>query len=370
MNVIVSTCGTSVLTNLADSAVRTLVSQYANETTSDNVPDGDRAQLLKLIDNAKDKLIQAQISGIKKASAELNGILSLANDRTPLDNRDVHILIHTDTWLGSAAAKIIAHKLQALGVHSQLERVAQLDTRSRDSFDTGLRNLVKWASDTLPGYRQARYRVIFNLVGGFKSVQGFMQTLGMFYADEIVYIFESGSELLRIPRLPVNLDAEARKIMTDHATTFRRLDTLGSQPTNFVPAKIPETMLEHADDITDFSPWGKLLWNAFKPTLYAEKLLDTPSNNIRYTRQFIIDAQSLASDRFRILNERIDDLMRYLENPHQFNLNRLDVKPLRGNPKPPSTHEADAWHDGDVYRIFFHYEEGVAVLDRLARALH
>lgn len=370
MKVIISTCGTSVLTNLADPPVRALVSKYANEKTSDNVPYGDRKQLLELIANAKEKLNRAEISEIKKASAELNGILSWVGNRTPLDSRDVHILIHTDTWLGKAAAEIIAHKLEDLGGKTQHERITSLNTRSRAEFDTGLRCLVKWAADTLPRYRQAQYEVIFNLVGGFKSVQGFMQTLGMFYADEIAYIFESGSELLRIPRLPVDLDAAAQKVMRDHAALFRRLDTLSPQNSTSVPAEIPESMLERADDITDFSPWGKLLWNAFKPTLYAEQLLDTPSKKIRYTSPFINDAQPLPSSRFKILNERIDDLMRYLEDPDQPNPNRLDVKKLQGNPKPPSTHEADAWHDGDVYRIFFHYAEGAAVLDCLAPALH
>ena len=51
----------------------------------------------------------------------------------------------------------------------------------------------------MPGYRQSHYRVVFNLVGGFKSLQGYMNTLGMFYADEIIYIFEAPTaDLIRI----------------------------------------------------------------------------------------------------------------------------------------------------------------------------
>jgi hypothetical protein len=59
--------------------------------------------------------------------------------------------------------------------------------------------VIRWCQDTLPGYRESGYHIVFNLTGGFKSIQGWMQTLGMFYADEIVYIFETGKELLPGP---------------------------------------------------------------------------------------------------------------------------------------------------------------------------
>lgn len=369
MNLIISTCGTSVLTNLADESVRKLINQYANESDSSNIPPEQQQALKDLIHKAKEKLLKSDLKNTKKASAELNGILSLAKDQTPLDKKDVHILIHTDTWLGTAAAELIQAKLESYGVTPQLNRVESLTTRSRQSFDEGLRQLVDWAAKTLPGYRANKYHIIFNLVGGFKSVQGFMQTLGMFYADEIVYIFESGSELLRIPRLPVDLNATAQKIMRDHASLFRRLDVLGPQSDEKNLHNIPESMLERADGLVDLSPWGKLIWEAFRPELYSKRLLDSPSNRILFEPSFKEDARNLPKDRYIILNERIDDLMRYLEN--QTNVNRLDIKPLKNKDKfRPSTHEADAWADADCRRIFFHYESGVAVLDRLTKPLH
>jgi putative CRISPR-associated protein (TIGR02619 family) len=370
MKLIISTCGTSVLTNLTDPAARSLVSLYANHKTQDDISVDDRKKLVDLIDSARTKLSAADVIATKRASAELNGILSLAGGRTPLDSRDVHVLIHTDTWLGNAAAELIESKLKSYGVTPQLERVASLNTGSRADFDDGLRNLVAWAHEAIPGYRASQYRVLFNLVGGFKSVQGFMQTLGMFYADEIVYIFETGGELLRIPRLPVDLDASARDVMTRHAATYRRLDTLGTQPTTSIPKDIPESLLYSLESETELSPWGKLLWTAFKDSLYKGNLLDSPSDRIRFTDAFRTDTKSLQPGRLLILNQRIDDLTRYIELPDQPHLKRLDVKQLRRNPNPPSTHEADAWADADCRRIFFHYDNNTAVLDRLTQALH
>jgi hypothetical protein len=69
-----------------------------------------------------------------------------------------------------------------------------------------------------------------------------------------------------------------------------------------------------------------------------------------------------------MVNERIDDLARFLEKG--VSLARLDFKALAGNPVPPSTHEMDAWANQDAKRIFGHWEEAVFVLDRLGEALH
>jgi len=70
---------------------------------------------------------------------------------------------------------------------------------------------VKFIEDNLIGYKRNGYRVIFNLTGGFKSVQGFLQSIASLYADEAVYVFETASELLRAPRMPLRLDMNVVK---------------------------------------------------------------------------------------------------------------------------------------------------------------
>lgn len=372
MNLIVSTCGTSILTNpLAGEQPPSIIREYANVADEAQIPRQDREILAAHVSQRRSLLVTASVDQARRLSAELNGLLALHQYRPDFPKADQHVLIHTDTWLGRLAAELVAEKIQTFGPEPQLQPIKNLSTASRESFDDGLRNLVDWAAAALPGFRQARYRITFNLVGGFKAVQGFMQTLGMFYADEITYIFETGSELLRIPRLPVDLNAAARDLMTRHATLFRRLDTLGPQPTpTIAPAGIPESMLYVIDDETELSPWGKLLWSTIKDELYAQKLHDPPSEKIRFTDAFRSDARDLRGDRRRILNNRIDDLTRYLEAPDHPNPKRLDLKKLARNPMPPSTHEADAWADADCRRIFLHYESGDAILDRLTGPLH
>lgn len=112
---------------------------------------------------------------------------------------------------------------------------------------------------------------MFNLVGGFKSLQGYMQTLGMFYADETVYIFEAGDELLSILRLPVDFYASARQTVLEHFGAFRKMhrrDVPFSECSG-----IPETMLKIIDDQCALSEWGEIIWGAVREEKYKEELL-------------------------------------------------------------------------------------------------
>jgi len=373
-NLLVTTCGTSLLTNdphhEMDFTIRQLLQRHTNHALGDISKDA-RKGLARHIEQRRGTLLNADNLLACKMSAELNGIVNYYARQTPLPNRDVHVLIHTDTWLGEQVAIILAEKLQQLGAAAQLQCATHLNTIDLANFQEGLGNLVEWAAQTLPGYRQSQYRVIFNLVGGFKSLQGFMQTLGMFYGDEILYIFESSNQLLRIPKLPIDLDASARKAIEDHLATFRLLDVLKTLPSDHPERQsIPELFLYRLDSQIELSPWGKIVWNQAKRPIYQSKLLDSPSAKIIYTEKFTRDALSLASDRLEILNTRIDDLARYLLNPDQPNPKRLDVKPLKENPMPPSTHECDAWADADCRRIYLRFENGCALLDRIAEAIH
>jgi len=72
--------------------------------------------------------------------------------------------------------------------------------------------------------------------------------------------------------------------------------------------------------------------------------------------------------RLDTLNRRLDDLARCLGSNGRHNPNRLDFKRLKGDPRPPSTHEFDIW-SGLGNRGFGHYEirngEMVFVVDAI-----
>lgn len=363
-NFILSTCGISLLTNERAQEERSLVNKYSNYKTREEISQispEDAARLDAIIADVRTHMSNAPLDQARRMSAELNGLLTFYKNLPP--RVDHHHLICTDTWLGETAACVVENWLKQYVDNVTVIRQRDLQTASLESFQVALAEIVQWCESTLPGYRDSSYHIVFNLTGGFKSIQGFFQTLALFYADETVYIFETQKELLRIPRLPVRMDAEGE--IRSNLATFRRLSR--DLPVTDVSG-IPETLLMQVDKEYTLSPWGELVWNQTRHAIYGERLHPQPSNLIRFEPQFERSIRDLAPDRLIILNERIDDLSVYLEKKE--NRHRLDFKQLRGNPHPPSTHECDAWADRDAKRIFGHFEGPVFVLDELGKALH
>lgn len=301
-----------------------------------------------------------------KISAELNGIIHLYKGQI-IKNADYHLLLCTDTWLGEQTAGLIAQWLSKQGIQPEIKRMPDLQTRDITSFQLALSEIVRWCDETITGYRHNNYHVVFNLTGGFKSVQGFLQTLSMFYADESIYIFETSSELLRIPRLPIEMNEE--NTIISNLSIFRRLSM--HLPVSQI-SNIPETLLLKLDNIIALSPWGEILWKQTKRKIYARQLYESPSEKLKFGPKFerSITKKKLPSDRLIMINEKIDQLTEYLETNKQNNLASLDFKQLQADPCPPSTHEIDAWADQDAKRIYGHYDNQVFVLDRLDQALH
>ncbi|HRF00482.1 MAG TPA: hypothetical protein PLI18_08190 [Pirellulaceae bacterium] len=363
----ISTCGTSLLTNNADAATRSLLNQVANRTLA-SVSGEELERLTSRIAECRERLAAADLLQGRALSAELNGVFGYYDDRPLGHPADRHVLLHTDTLLGEETAGLLHGCLIRFGLSTTLQTFPGLRTDTLLNFQESVVSLIGWCQEELPGYRASGFRIVFNLTGGFKSIQGWMQTLGMIHADEIVYIFESANELLRIPRLPVAFEVGTKQVLRNHLPFFRRLATSHAVPWSAELRDIPEAFFVRMDDEVGFSPWGKLVWEQGRADLYGEQLLDPPSRRLRFSDRFRRAAAALAHDRLVILNERIDDLTRYLATGE--NLRRLDFKPLRGNPLPNSTHEFDAWADQAAWRGFAHFDGNVLVLDDLGVGLH
>jgi hypothetical protein len=161
----------------------------------------------------------------------------------------------------------------------------------------GMNRTVALCEEELPGYRSRGYKVVFNLTGGFKSVQGVMSILGMMYADEVVYIFETGTELLRMPRLPIVLNipglvgAEPDPNVEMSVPLLALLDKLDSLPLKVVEKHgfpTPEIFFEVADlyggKFVVLMPWGKAVWQRCRENVLGGDPLEWPY--IKYSAQF------------------------------------------------------------------------------------
>jgi putative CRISPR-associated protein (TIGR02619 family) len=366
MKFILSPVGTSLLTNNAGDAERKLLNRNSNAGTPDAIAPGDAAILAARIESVRQRLLYASLDEASQMSAEINGIVKIYDGQLNTKG-DHHCLLCTDTWLGAATADMVAAYLQSKGLTVEVRRQRDLQTTDFEGFQSALSEIAAWCAETVNGYRDANYRVVFNLTGGFKGVQGFLQTLALFYADEAVYVFEQSADLMRIPRLPIRMDA--KEFVMDNLKSIRRL-SLGLAVDPIQLERVPETFVLRLGDLCSLSGYGEIVWNQSRDEIYRDGVHASPSERLRFGEKFIesVEKLSLPAHRYVEINRKIDQLARELETGQK--LASVDLKELRNNPCPPSTHEADAWHDQDAKRLFGHFEGEILVLDKLDRALH
>ena len=317
MRFVLSTVGTSILTNLIDRGNPTEGTWFGTLRDSANLKQDELTNETEIVINtlaerALEKLNENSAATNRRISAELNGIYGIYGDKFPTDSQDQHYLICTDTAQGQMTGDLIKDFLESQGFTVGVITPSQLSTQDPESFTTGTKELIKWLENNVPR-RESGYHVIFNLVGGFKSLQGYMNTFGAFYADEVVYIFESPTaDLIKIPRLPIQIDTA---IIEDHLIEFALMDAGKLYLTEEIE-EIPETLLEFVQEngmtFAGLSAWGGLIWQRTKSDLLSGELLQFP--RLRYRQSFINNYSSLNSQQRGDLQETLAKIVTALED--------------------------------------------------------
>ena len=288
---VISTVGTSLLTNQIDNECEsdwlTLLEETANFSQAQiNNHDSDIAQnIADLKQRAEKALDEGNTLEIRKASAELNGIYGLYKDNLDLGKEDIYWLIATDTAQGQITAKILHEFLKNQGLTNiSIYTPPGLSTATTQKFSEGIDELLVWLQNQIIPLR-GQYKICFNLVGSFKSLQGYLNTIGMFYADEVIYIFEGKlSELITIPRLPIRVDESAIK---PHAVKLALMNA-GAGLSSSDVVNIPEALIGDYDGKKVLSTWGQLIWNECKEELLSQEgLLEFP--RLHYADTFRAD---------------------------------------------------------------------------------
>lgn len=153
-NFILSSCGTSILTNQAiNKQERDVVFQYANKKSEDEIPLPERSTLKQLISTTMEKLETANDQTAAAMSAELNGIIQIYQGSIP-ENSDFHFLLSTDTWLGEETAKLVQKWLKSKNSKFiiQVHRHTDLQTADISAFQYSLSELVRKLGEDIPGY--------------------------------------------------------------------------------------------------------------------------------------------------------------------------------------------------------------------------
>lgn len=240
---------------------------------------------------------------------------------------------------------------------SEFYRIPGFNTADDLSFNAAMSDLAQWCAEYVAPQRTPQNGVVFNLSGGFKSLQGFMQTLGMFYADETFYLFESSDALMRIPRLPIDVDAGAIREIEDHFDAYRKMFLeIPAAPEEV--RDIARSMIFTADG-TSFllSAWGKIFWDKFTKTHYKKQLYPSPLPEIVLTDTFRKDVEGFKGDQQVLLwiNQRLDDLAKYCLSGRKKCPNRLDFKSIAEGELAGDTgctYEFDAWAASNAGRCY------------------
>ena len=308
VKVVISTVGTSVLTNqidrdIDDNGWYERLQQTANYTDNEIQHYPDIKQfILELKERAEQELSSNDTEKIRKASAELNGIYGLYNEQIEQGIPDMHLLVTTDTAQGQIAAEIVESFLNSKGLTNIITHdQSGLSTASSDIFVEGMAKLFPSIQETIKKWKKSKYTIWFNLVGGFKALQGYFNTIGMFYADEIIYVFEGSNQLIKIPKLPVKVDVSEIK---PYEVQLAMMD-VGEISTSWEEAqKVPKEWVFVIEPKMILSAWGELLWDQCKEELLSkEKPLPFPK--LEYHESFLNDYQAKPANEKIILQENL-----------------------------------------------------------------
>ncbi|MTJ07804.1 CRISPR-associated protein [Anabaena sp. UHCC 0204] len=303
---VISTVGTSLLTNavnedkdpkkwIFDLTKTANWTQEKIETSSDYYHVFSKI-IVPLQMRIEEKLDDSNILEIREMSAELNGIYGLYDEKIEDGRYDTHILITTDTAQGKATSQILGAFLKSKGIEATFPLIQpELSISSTAVFTETMAKLIPNMLETLKKYKDDKYEICFNLVGGFKALQGYFNTIGMFYADEIIYVFEGSHEVVKIPKLPITIDIEK---VEEYKVQLAMME-FGAIPSFWEEAKkVPQEWRVIVEAEMILSTWGQLIWDRCKDKLLSQNLLTFP--RINYADSFTEDYKKIKSNQEKI----------------------------------------------------------------------
>ena len=233
MKTVITTVGTSVLTNYQRLEVRNLFG-YEYESIDDVIIDLDPSQDKDAFEASaySDQSLQVYCERIKKviarkwlkgvqwqdeqgcwkkvdetvcnedASAEISTLVKIKQQSGKLEKI---VFLCTDTLLSVLSAEIMRLSPVLEGVEIGIVHVKQLNVKDYNKFkELGLGNLVSAVIDTVDNTQPDG--VVMNISGGYKALVPFLTLLAQIKKIPVFYLYEESRQLLHFPQLPVNFD--------------------------------------------------------------------------------------------------------------------------------------------------------------------
>ncbi|NQW63860.1 MAG: hypothetical protein HQ461_13595 [Deltaproteobacteria bacterium] len=338
MTLLISTCGTSLLSNLAYEDERKWLTSIANETDGD-----DRAY--GFIARIEHELALQPKDAYRRLSAEFNSIQAT---RAQLPGQRQHLLIHTDTFLGREAARLVSGMVTASGEGVQLLTVSDLRTNNLASFRLALPELSR-ALDTsyITPFKQARIPVAFNLTGGFKSLLAYLQAFAMLHGLPSYLLFEGATEAMEIPALPIRLDEEG--LISDQLERFRRLAV--AYPIRAQDhLSAPRTLFADVGGDLELTEWGTLIWSRLRVRALGNGPGAPLSLKLKLAPELRATFEAFDAALQADANSALDALSHHLDTGRPL-LKSVTLKQFTSPEEPKMTHELYAWNHGAAGRL-------------------
>jgi putative CRISPR-associated protein (TIGR02619 family) len=360
MNFILTSCGLSLLTNYLKqfNIYPKEIYKYSNNSEKEINKDL-REKVDKSLEKLKNDIINNDLSDekAKELSAELNALLNFYKDK--INTKDIHLLLFTDTYFGKKTAEIIKIFLENKGFNVIDFLAKDLKTSSLEEFQFALSEIVKRLSEELNGYKQNGYEIIFNLTGGFKSVNSFLQTMASLYADKSIYIFETSNELLEIPRLPITID---KKFFEENFEILRKLEK-NLPIEEKILEKLPKSIILKIGNEYTLSPWGEIVYQKYKNEIFSKKLIKPIISEINYSKEFIKDFEKLNPSEKYQLNKSIEKLEKYILKNE--NLKSLRYHSLNGQISQKYSHEFYPFDGNNSRRVYCNEKDKTIILEKI-----
>ena len=282
--VCITPIGTSLLTNQINSKFERDWLERLWQTTNCTTLKlkQDYPEVESIIHTLKERAIQKLASGdiidFRRASIEMSVIYALYEGNLNQGIQDYHWLIASDTAISTETANIIREFLVDRGLNVEIYQPRGFSTASSESFNNGIDDLMLWLDNLAPGYREAGYRVSFNLVASSRALQACMDRIGMLYADELIYVLEGANpRLINIPKIPMQIDTSIINPMKFALMEAGSIDLSHAQD-------IPEQFIFVVDNEVILSNLGRLIWKRCKDDFLSRDLLYFPG--LAYEKSF------------------------------------------------------------------------------------
>lgn len=194
-DILIATCGTSILTNNKEIYKDILGDRYLNSISE------DEAKIIKgkILDYLKDKKVFD-----RKCGAELNSTYYIL-EKKYFSNQKIYLVVSDSEegkLSGEIIEKLLKEKLKTLKV--EIVKIENLNiTKEFDFAKKGLRNLVSKVTSILS---TEHHNSILAPIGGLKAQIFIVGLLGQLFKVPAYYLYENSTNIIELLPLPISLD--------------------------------------------------------------------------------------------------------------------------------------------------------------------